>query len=395
MSISVDPTFLRKLGRFGAFDVNACFNCGNCTAVCPLSTANDSFPRRMIRYAQIGDRDRLLAHKELWLCYYCGECSDTCPRQAEPGEFMASARRYAMASYEPTGISYMLYTSKLFTTVFMAVLSVFFALLLLVGHGPMLAGAPRLFAVDEIEGFLSFELIHDMGLILFAVAGLAALGGIVRMTLRLTRAVARTKTKEGAGDEKNKEFFARLAASVKNVIAELAAQKRYRDCEEEAKKPWYRARWFVHLSIMWGFIGLGVATGLDYLLMIVADKAPGQPDPLWWPTRLLGTLAGLLMMYGTSLALVERYLRPDKYASHSLLSDWLFLWLLWIAGLTGFVLEAALYLPTMSAWGYVVFLVHVVAAMEVIVLLPFTKFAHSVYRPLALFIHEFSRDTGS
>jgi hypothetical protein len=55
----------------------------------------------------------------------------------------------------------------------------------------------------------------------------------------------------------------------------------------------------------------------------------------------------------------------------------------------------ALYLPTMSAWGYIVFLVQVVVAMEVIVLLPFTKFTHSVYRPLALLIHELSRDTHS
>jgi ferredoxin len=391
MSISVDPTFLPKLRRFGAFDVSACFNCGNCTAVCPLSVDNDNFPRKMIRYAQIGDRDRLLACKELWLCYYCGECSDTCPRQAEPGEFMASARRYAMAVYEPTGISYMLYTSKLFTVLFMALLSVFFALLLLTGRGPMLEGAPRLFAMEKTEGFLSFELIHDTGLILFAVAGVAALGGIARMTLRLRRAVARRKAEEAKDDEKGAGLFARIMPALKNVIAELAAQKRYRDCEEEPKAPWYRGRWFVHMSIMWGFIGLGVATALDYLLMIVADKVPGQPDPLWWPTRLLGTVAGLLLMYGTSVALVERYRRPDKYASHSLLSDWLFLWLLWLAGLTGFVLEAALYLPTMSAWGYIVFLVHVVVAMEVIVLLPFTKFAHSVYRPLALLIHELSR----
>jgi len=391
MSISVDPAFLHKLERFGAFDVNACFNCGNCTAICPLSTGNDSFPRRMIRYAQIGDRDRLLACKELWLCYYCGECSDTCPRQAEPGEFMASARRYAIAVYEPTGISHMLYTSKLFTMVFMTLLSVFFTLLLLMGHGPMLEGAPHLFDMNETEGFLSFELIHDMGLTLFAVAGLAAVGGIVRMTLRLTR----TKSKQGMGNEATTGLFARITASVKNVIIELAGQKRYRDCQEEPKTPWYRAHWFIHMSIMWGFIGLGVATALDYLLIIVADKAPGQPDPLWWPTRLLGTLAGLLMVYGTSLALVERYRKPDKYTSHSLPSDWLFLWLLWLAGLTGFILEAALYLPTMWTWGYIVFLIHVVLAMELIVLIPFTKFAHSVYRPLALLIHELSRDTGS
>lgn len=391
MSISVDPTFLSKLGRFGAFDINACFNCGNCTAVCPLSADNDSFPRKMIRYAQIGDRDRLLACKELWLCYYCGECSDTCPRQAEPGEFMASARRYAIASYEPTGISYLLYTSKLFTAVFMVVLTALFTLLLLMGHGPMLDGAPHLFIIDQTEGFLSFKLIHDMGLVLFAIAGLAALGGIIRMTLRLTRTMARMRPEEREGEARSEGLFDRIAAALKNVIAELAAQKRYRDCEEEPKVPWYRGRWFVHMSIMWGFIGLGLATSLDYLLMIVADKAPGQPDPLWWPTRLLGTLAGLLMMYGTSLALAERYRKPDKYASHSLLSDWLFLWLLWLSGLTGFVLEVALYLPAMSVWGYIVFLIHVVVAMELIVLLPFTKFAHAFYRPLALLIHELCR----
>jgi len=394
MSFSVNPTFIHKLERFGAFDVNACFNCGNCTAVCPLSTGNDSFPRKMIRYAQIGDRDRLLACKELWLCYYCGECSDTCPRQAEPGEFMASARRYAIASYELTGISHMLYTSKLFTMVFMTALSVFFTLLLLVGHGPILEGAPHLFAINATEGFLSFELIHDMGLVLFAVAGLAAVGGIVRMTLRLARTVARTKPEEHEADAKSSGFFTRITAAVKNVAAELAAQKRYRDCEEMPKKPWYRDRWFIHMSIMWGFIGLGVATAIAYLLIIVVDKAPGQPDPIWWPNRLIGTLAGLLMMYGTSFALLERYRKPDKYASHSLLSDWLFLWLLWLTGLTGFVLEVSLYLPAMSTWGYIVFLVHVVVAMEVIVLLPFTKFAHSIYRPLALLIHELSRDNG-
>ncbi len=393
MSIAVDPTFLPKLERFGAFDVNACFNCGNCTAVCPLSEGHDTFPRKMIRYAQIGDRDRLLACKELWLCYYCGECSDTCPRQAEPGEFMASARRYAIASYEPTGISYMLYTSKLFTTAFMVMLSVFFTLLLLSGHGPMLEGAPRLFDMDDMTGFLSFDLIHDTGLALFGVAGLVAVGGIARMALRLSRTTARARTSEGNTDTETRRPLARISSAVRNVVAELAAQRRYRDCQEEATVAWYRGRWFIHMSIMWGFVGLGVATALDYLLLIVADKVPGQPDPLWWPTRLVGTLAGLFLMYGTSLALIERYRKPDKYASHSLLSDWLFLWLLWLAGLTGFVLEGALYLPNMATWGYVVFLVHVVVAMELIVLLPFTKFAHSVYRPIALLIHELGRNT--
>ena len=390
MSTVVDPTFIDELKGFGAFDVNACFNCGNCTAVCPLSIGNDSFPRKMIRNAQIGDKDRLIAGKEIWLCYYCGECSDTCPRQAEPGEFMASVRRYAIASADPTGISRLLYTSKLFTVIFLTALSILFALILISGKGPMKKDPPAFFKYGRIEGFLSFDIIHDMGLAVIGLAVLAAVGGAVRMALRLARAAPRTQAKEIAG-EKQRGFLTRFIPSVKNVLAELAAQKRYRDCAEESNVPWYRSHWFIHWSIMWGFIGLGVATGIDYLWMIIGDKMPGQPDPLWYPGRLVGTLTGILFMYGTSMALIFRFTKPDKYSSHSLLSDWLFLWLLFLTGLTGFLLEIAVYLPTGTLWGYLIFLVHVVLGMEIVVLLPFTKFAHFVYRPLALFIHEMTR----
>ena len=33
--------------------MSACFSCGNCTAICPLSENDATFPRRMIRYAQV------------------------------------------------------------------------------------------------------------------------------------------------------------------------------------------------------------------------------------------------------------------------------------------------------------------------------------------------------
>jgi nitrate reductase gamma subunit len=70
---------------------------------------------------------------------------------------------------------------------------------------------------------------------------------------------------------------------------------------------------------------------------------------------------------------------------HSTVSDWLFLLLLWTSGVTGFGLEIALYLPDGPAWGYWLFLVHVAVAMELVLLAPFTKFAHAAYRPVALF----------
>jgi len=377
MSTRVDTALLGELKKYGAFDVSQCFHCGNCTAVCPLSNGDDNFPRRMIRYSQIGDRQRLLASKEAWLCYYCGECSDTCPRQAEPGEFMASVRRYAIASFDPTGISRFLYTSKLSTAILMVVLSLIFALFMLTQSGAMVREHPAMFQ------FIPFEVIHDVGLGVILVAVLAMIIGIVRMARMLSPGIrGPTASEENAG---RGSTVSRVASAAKATAAELAAEKRYRDCEKEPETPWYRSRWFMHWAIMWGFIGLAAATAIDYVLLLVAEKVPGQPEPLWHPTRLLGTLAGLLAIYGATIALISRFRKRDKYSSHSLLSDWLFLWLLFGATLTGFLVELALYLPQGTTWGYVVFLVHVILGMEIVVLLPFTKFAHAVYRPLALF----------
>jgi len=368
MSIAANTELLGDLKKFGAFDVTACFNCGNCTAVCPLSNGDAAFPRRIIRYGQIGARERLLASKEVWLCYYCGECSETCPRQAEPGEFMASARRYAIASLDCTGISRLLYTSKLFNVLFLAGLSLLLAVILLSQGGSMNLDRPDLFA------FIPFEIVHDVGLAAILIALFAMVFGVLRL-VRLLRTRGGPAAPGGAR---------RLLSAVRTVATELATEKRYRTCTEEIQVPWYRSRWFMHWAIMWGFLGLAAATALDYLLLLLADKVPGQPVPLWQPTRLLGTLTGVLVLFGTLRALALRIRKPEKYFSHSLPSDWVFLWLLLLGTLSGFIVELDLYLPRGAIWGYVVFLVHVIIGMEIVLLFPFTKFAHAVYRPVAL-----------
>jgi ferredoxin len=385
VSTRVDPLFIENLQSYGAFDITACFNCGNCSAVCPLSSNNDSFPRKMIRYSQIGAKDRLLSCKELWLCYYCGECSDTCPRQAEPGEFMASARRYAIATLDPTGLSRLLYRSKSFTAAFITILSAFFTLVFLTMNDSMPLDSLDLFR------FIPFEVIHDVGLAVIALALLSGIIGIIRMRTRLS-AVLSPNRATGENGKNQKDVIKRFIFALKQVFSEIITEKRYRDCQEnESQVPWYRNRWFIHWSIMWGFLGLAAATGLDYIWMIFGDKIPGQPDPLWWPNRILGNISGLLLVYGCALALFSRVLKDENYSSHSLLSDWLFLWLLFITGLTGFIVEITIYIPEATIWGYLVFLIHVVLGMEIVFLLPFTKFAHAMYRPLALLIYNFTR----
>jgi len=79
--------------EFGAETVTECFNCGNCTAICPVSTADHLFPRRLIRYLQLGLEERLLEAPETWWCLTCRQCTVTCPRQAYPAELMVAIRR--------------------------------------------------------------------------------------------------------------------------------------------------------------------------------------------------------------------------------------------------------------------------------------------------------------
>lgn len=373
MSVRADPHFLDELSRYGNVNVQSCFNCGNCTAVCPLSSSDENFPRRMIRYAQLGMKDQLVSNKELWMCYNCGECTTTCPRQADPGDFMAATRRYAIARYDRLGLARLLYTSTAFNVVFLIGLAVLLGLFIYSFHGPMPGDSLNLFA------FIPAPFIHDLGVIAGIVVILISLWGIATMIAQISR----------DADVHKVTVSGFLKALVDTLGVEVLGQRRYRlDCESHREKQsWYMQHWFIHASMLWGFLGLFAATALDYLLDLIGVKATGAQVPLWYPTRLLGTLAGMLMIYGVTVAIVNRLRKKDVTSTHSVPSDWSFLVLLWLAGITGFALEMALYLPQPQPWNYWMLLVHLVIVLELLILIPFTKFAHAVYRTVALYFH--------
>ncbi len=371
MSVRVDSNLLTELKKYGDVKIESCFNCGNCTAICQLSTEEINFPRKMNRFAQLGLRDNLLSSKELWLCDYCGECSTTCPRQADPGEYMASARRYAIAAYDPTGLAKMLYTSPIFSIAFLIILAVVIGAFFLSFSGTMPMDKVNLFS------FIPSGLIHIVGIAVGIVIILAALAGMISM-------IRRTIT--GLGYPKGTRFDW-VGAIWKAFGQEVLGQLHYRqDCETEGPvKPWYTQKWFAHGSMLWGFLGLFIATALDYLLELVHMKATGTWVPLWYPTRLLGTIAGIFLLYGTSTIFIRRLRKDDTSYEKSSISDWAFLTLMWLAGVTGFILELIDYLPPTGV-SYWIFLAHLVVVGELLLLAPFSKFAHAIYRSIALYL---------
>jgi ferredoxin len=372
MTYRADPDFLTELKKYGDVNIEACFNCGNCTAVCPLSSEDDNFPRRMIRYAQLGMPDRLLNNKALWLCYSCGECSQTCPRQAGPAELMAASRRCAIARYDRLGLARALFTSTWFNLVFTLLLGIVLAGFMYTAHGPMTAGSLRLFA------FIPAAVIHNLGLAVILIVVLAGLAGAINMIYQAAR----------NGDFARGVRLNWLEALWETIEGEVLGQRRYRqDCETtSSSSPWYLQKWFAHASMLWGFLGLLAATVLDYGLDLAGVKPTGTWVPIWYPIRLMGSLAGVFLVYGVSLVIYKRLARADASYRNSVPSDWTFLVLLWLAGVSGFVVELALYLPSAPSWAYWMLLFHVTVAMELVLLAPFTKFAHAFYRTTALYL---------
>jgi len=371
--LRIDPEFASEIKKYGAKDFTACFNCGNCTAICGLTDKSANFPRMFIREGMLGFSEEILQSRELWLCYACGDCSENCPRQAGPGDYMAALRRYAIASYEPTGLTKLIFKSKpvfILFTVFLSVLLGFFLFTLKPDHE----------VSRWIFSVLPYAVIHNMGLVIFSITGVSVVWGLTTMILKLSKNSVKTDNPQH-----------NTLKALKEVVNELATMNRYKTCDKEdgsywQKKPAAIQPWFVHWSIMWGFIGLLVATVLDFML-----KDPATS--IWWPSRIFGTFAGLFLIYGTSLAINYRLKKVTKAYSETRLADWTFLWFLWIAGITGFWLEVSVALNADYLVNHVVLLIHTIISMELVLLFAFSKFAHAFYRPLALFFY-FKNGTG-
>ncbi len=363
----IDPGFASEIKKYGARDFTACFNCGNCTAVCGLTDKNANFPRMFIRDGMLGLKDDILQSKELWLCYACGECSETCPRQAGPGDYMAALRRYAIASYEPTGLTKLIFKSNPLFILFTILLSVLLGFFLFTLK-PEYEVSRWLFTI------FPYAVIHNMGLVVFGITGISMIWGLLTMFLKLSKKTVKNENSKG-------KFFSSLGG----IVKEMSTMNRYKTCDAEEDSFWKNKSaalqpWFVHWSIMWGFIGLLLATTLDFIL-----KDP--ETAIWWPTRILGTISGLLLVYGTSIAINYRFKKPTKSYEGTRLSDWLFLWFLWIAGITGFWLEVSVALTGNNLLSHFVLLIHTIISMELVLLFSFSKFAHAIYRPLALYFY--------
>lgn len=81
----IDPKFRHEISKMpGGEKLLQCFQCGTCTSDCPIARFSDEYrPRKIIRMAQLGLRDKVLSSGFIWLCASCFTCTDRCPQGVE------------------------------------------------------------------------------------------------------------------------------------------------------------------------------------------------------------------------------------------------------------------------------------------------------------------------
>lgn len=345
---AINTEFGKKLEKYGGFDFNACYNCGTCTAVCSLSTEEDSFPREMLRFSVLGLDGDIKSSLKPWLCYYCGQCSTYCPQEANPAELMMTLRRWLTSQYDWTKLSGLLYRSLPVTVIAMVLLAV------------------GVYAYSAYKNFDLKTIIHtghtfEM-LAIASVFAIILLPNIIRMWYFT---ILKPKTKVP---------LIKYLKGLQELFVHMFTQKRTLGCDDN------QIRWFEHFILVIGYLGLLFTTVFlnwfanENLFVII-----------------LGYLLSAIIFVVTFIFMAGRIKKNKEISKYSQPSDWMFvIWLL-LMGFTAFLVR--LFIDTgilgQNIWLY---LVHItVLAQWALVIVPFGKWTHFLYRSFAMYFAEINK----
>jgi heterodisulfide reductase subunit C2 len=73
-----------------------CYQCGKCTAGCPVAARMDRAPNQLVRLLQLGDAETALRTESLWECVSCLTCSARCPKHVDCAALLDALRETAL-----------------------------------------------------------------------------------------------------------------------------------------------------------------------------------------------------------------------------------------------------------------------------------------------------------
>jgi len=89
------PALTREIRSRTGIEPARCYQCGKCTAGCPMAMEMPTRIQQIMRKIQQG-REELLEDPSIWICASCEQCSGRCPQEVEPARLIDALRELSM-----------------------------------------------------------------------------------------------------------------------------------------------------------------------------------------------------------------------------------------------------------------------------------------------------------
>jgi quinone-modifying oxidoreductase subunit QmoC len=195
-------------------------------------------------------------------------------------------------------------------------------------------------------------------------AGLAILMSLIG-AVRYWRAMERQFPPKGTPNS--------AGASFVGAVKDILTHTKFSDCTQN------KSRYYSHLLTFYGFLGLFITTVAVVVSVYVFHY---YPLPLFHPLKIFGNLSTLAMVIGVTWIIADRASKPEATET-STGRDWTFILILFTVVLTGIATEVLRYADVASV-AYPVYFIHLVFVFALLIYLPYSRFAHMIYRTVAL-----------
>lgn len=83
---------LWKITDMSRQNLRLCYQCGKCSAGCPIADSMDVPPHKVIRLLQLGEVEEAMRSKTIWACAACFTCATRCPKGVDLSKIMEALR---------------------------------------------------------------------------------------------------------------------------------------------------------------------------------------------------------------------------------------------------------------------------------------------------------------
>ena len=383
MNVQPDLEFIKAMKEAGGDTLKQCYQCATCSVACPLSSDGNPFPRREMILAQWGMKDKLISDPNVFLCHHCGDCTALCPRGARPGDVLGAIRAYAYKTLGwPKGLAELCSSAKnLPILVGIPAVAIFIMWLISGGmHIPTGEHFARA-GYTQFFGHWDFRLLAKnvlfIDLIMLTAVGIAVTSiykGVTTMWKGMEASIGLT----------NVPYRPSVPQFIKQflwpALQEILVHNRFRECTVNAD------RVKGHRPLMYAFIGLFIVTCYSLFTQdVIGIFIPSMHGPIsmWNPVKLLANVSAVAMIAGIGILWMNRAKMEADGKAKNTFYDWFLIWIIMGVGVTGLAAEL-LRLVGIPSLGYVVYYFHLISVAMLFLYLPYTKFAHIVYRTFAM-----------